>query len=149
MTDTQPANLEVGHPAPQRHHAAPATVLFALCGAPAVWLMQLLIGFATTSYVCFTGQAHVVLASVPGWLQPLVIAANLIALAIGLAALAAGIRLLRQTGEEHQERSGGVLDAGEGRTRFLAVIGLFGSAILGIAMLANTFALFMVPLCRT
>jgi hypothetical protein len=56
--------------------------------------------------------------------------------------------LLGRTVHEHKGRSGGVMDAGEGRTRFLAVWGIFISLVFFVATLANTFSLVLVPLCR-
>ena len=40
------------------------------------------------------------------------------------------------------------MDAGEGRTRFLAVWGLFTAMVFIVALLANTFSLFLVPICH-
>jgi hypothetical protein len=58
------------------------------------------------------------------------------------------VRLRTWTVDEHRARSGGVLEAGEGRTRFLATWGIFISVVFIVAMLANTLSLFLVPLCR-
>jgi hypothetical protein len=149
MTDTQHAPLNIGHPAPQRHDIPAPTTLFALGAAPFAWLAQLLAGFATTSYVCFTGLAHSPPAGVPGWLPPLLSTINIVALLVALAGLAAGARLLRRTAGERAERSGGLLDVGEGRTRFLVTFSIFSSAVFCVGILANSFSLFVVPLCRS
>ena len=145
---TDHAALEIGHPAPHRAHVAPLPMLFALLGAPAAWMLELLINFAVTSYVCYPGISGTTVAAAPGWLQAVVIAANIVALAIAIAALLVGMGLARRTRDEHRQRSGGVMDAGEGRTRFLAVWGLFTAMVFIVAVLANTFSLFLVPICH-
>jgi len=109
----------------------------------------LLAGFATTSYVCFTGLAHAPPAGVPGWLPPLLSTVNVVALLVALAGLAAGTWLFRRAAGEPAERAGGLLDVGEGRTRFLVTFSIFSSAIFGVGILANSFSLFVVPLCRS
>jgi hypothetical protein len=148
MTDTRHEHLDIGHPAPQRHDIALAGTAFTLGAAPTAWLVQLLAAFAATSYLCDPGQPHPIVQTVPGWLQPAVSAINILALAIAVAGMATGFVLYRRTAHEHRERSGGVLEVGEGRTRFLVTFGTFSSAAFGIAILANTFSLFVMPLCR-
>lgn len=145
MKSTTPApGLNIGHPAPQRHQARPLSLLLALIGAPAGWTVQLLFGFASTSYLC-TGQAA---RAVPTWLDPAVIGLNLTALATSVAALMVALALVRRTAHEHRQRSGGIMEAGEGRTRFLAVWGVCISIVFFVATLANSFSLFLVSSCK-
>lgn len=136
--------LNIGHPAPQRHQAHSLSLLFALLGAPAAWTVQLLFGFASTSYLC-TGQEGI---AIPDWLDPAVIGFNFAALAVAVTALMVALALVRRTTHEHRQRSGGILDAGEGRIRFLAVWGVFTSIVFFIATLANSFSLFLVSSCK-
>jgi hypothetical protein len=144
LTDTQH-----GHPAPQPQESPSPAMLFALGAAPTAWLIQLLIGFATTSYVCFTGLAHPPPPGLPAWLQPLLIAANVAALLVALAGMAVGAGLLRRITEEPAHRAHNLLDVGEGRARFLATFSIFSSAVFCVGILANSFSLFAVPLCRS
>jgi hypothetical protein len=145
MPSTTPAaGLDIGHPAPQRHQLRPLLLLFVLLGAPAGWTVQLLFGFASTSYLC-TGQAGI---ATPTWLAPAVIGFNFAALAISVAALMVALALVRRTTHEHRQRSGGIMDAGEGRTRFLAVWGVFTSIVFFVATLANSFSLVLVSSCK-
>jgi hypothetical protein len=137
--------LDIGHPAPQRHQAYPLSLLFALLGPPTGWSVQLLFGFASTSYLC-TGRAEI---AVPAWLSPAVIGLNFSALAIAVAALMVALSLVRRSAHEHRQRSGGILDAGEGRTRFLAAWSLFTSIVFFVATLANSFSLFLVSSCKS
>ncbi|HVW93765.1 MAG TPA: hypothetical protein VHB74_14320 [Devosia sp.] len=147
MPDTS-QHLRIGHPAPHRERAERLPLLFALCAAPAAWILQLLVGFAVTAYVCYPGEPRAALPSVPGWVQPVVIALNILGLAVAVLSFAVGLALIRATRGEHQARSGGIMDVGEGRTRFLATWSLFGTLVFAVALIANTFSLFLVPLCR-
>ena len=81
------------------------------------------------------------------WPATLVI--NLVALAIALLALAASIRSMRRSRDERVENSGGVMQAGEGRARFLAVWGIWTSVLFLIAISANTIAGLWRGLCPT
>jgi len=138
----RPQTLNVGHPAPARHAAHPLKLLFALCGGPAGWLGQLLLGFASTSYFCRPGGVA------PPWLSAAIIAANLTGVAVAMVGLAVGLMLVRRTRHEHHGQPGGMLDAGEGRTRFLATWGCLVSAVFIAATLANSLSLWLVPLCK-
>ena len=144
MASVPTGSLDIGHPAPERHKLHPAVLLFTLFGAPAAWMAQLLFGFASTSYFCVASNG----ASVPAPASLFIFALNLVGLAIALASLLTARMLLDRTVHEHKGRSGGVMDAGEGRTRFLAVWGIFISVVFFVATLANTFSLVLVPLCR-
>jgi hypothetical protein len=148
MTDTPHQHLAIGHPAPQRHAVAFGGTVFVLGAAPTAWLVQLLGAFAATSYLCDPGQPYPLVTAVPSWLQPTVSAVNILALAIAIAGIATGFTLYRRTAGEHQQRSGNLLDVGEGRTRFLVTFGMFSSAAFSVAILANTFSLFVIQLCR-
>jgi hypothetical protein len=148
MPATEHTSLGIGHPAPHREAAPVWQLLFALFGAPAAWLLELLVNFATTSFVCDKGQSPAALPAVPAWVQPLISGANVLALVIAALSLVTGIILIRRTGEEHRPRSGEPIDAGEGRTRVLAVWAIGGAAVFLIALIANTFSLALVPICR-
>lgn len=106
-------------------------------------MAQLLFGFASTSYLCEPGDP----ASVPKWLAPALVTLNVVALLAAIAALAIGVRFVRRTAHEHRG-SGELLDAGEGRTRFLATWAALISAVFIVAILANSLSLLLVPLCR-
>jgi hypothetical protein len=148
MAATERVNLGIGHPAPHREAGPPLLFLFALFGAPAAWLIELLIGFAVTSYTCDMHQTRGSLAAVPAWVTPVIAVVNILALLIGALALLAGVVLLRRTQGEHEARSGEPIDVGEGRTRVLAVWAIVGSIIFIVALLTNTFSLSLVSICR-
>ncbi|MGN6159170.1 MAG: hypothetical protein ACTHNL_13815 [Devosia sp.] len=122
-------------------------MIFALLAAPAAWVIELLAGFAFTSYFCFRGDPQFSIGPPPGWLQPTVTAINIFALIIAIAAAFISFRLLRRTGGEREKHSGDAVEAGEGRTRVFSLWGLTGDAIFIVAIAANVLDLFLVPLC--
>lgn len=147
MADTSRPGLGIGHPAPLQHRVSHPLLFLAILAGPTLWLTQLLAGFAFSSYLCFAGAPRPSGAAVPGWLEPLLVSLNIAAVMLSLAALAAGWRMLVRTADEHQARSGDVVDAGEGRTRFLATWALVVSALFAVASLFNTINLVLVPQC--
>jgi hypothetical protein len=144
MSDTGHKHLDTGHPAPGRHAIGLPLLGLTLTTAPAAWMTQLLFAFASTSYLCRPGYP----GAAPNWLLPTLGILNFIALLAAMASLAIAVQLVRRTTHEHRDRSGGVLDAGEGRTRFLATWAAFISLVFIVAIFANTFSLQLVPLCQ-
>ena len=144
MSDTRQTGLAVGHPSPARHRANPLFIALALGAPPVAWLAQLLIAFAPASYFCRFG----VPAAPPAWLGPLSVTANLLAVGVAVAAFVAALTIVRQTGPEHGDSAGGLIEIGEGRTRFLAIWAAFVAVVFAIAILANTLSLHLVALCR-
>jgi len=68
---------------------------------------------------------------------------------IALVSLAVAFRAFRGTRGERKDSDGGVMDAGEGRTRFLAVWGIWIGVLFAIAIVFNTVSLFWTDLCGT
>lgn len=80
------------------------------------------------------------------WLLPVVNLAALLGAGLGLAL---AVRNLHRTGRESAGESGGVMDAGEGRTRFLSIWGIWLGVVFILAIAFNTVAVFWVGLCDT
>jgi hypothetical protein len=140
--------LAIGHPAPLRDAISLWALAFAVAAPPLAWLVQLLAGFAFSSYLCFPNVPRVPeLAAAPYWLTPLLIGLNVIGLLAAGGGIAVAVPLLRRTVHEHADQPGGVDDAGEGRTRFLSVwVVVIGGDFLA-ANLFNTINLWLVPRC--
>lgn len=139
--------LKSGHPAPQRHAASLLLLIFAIVVGPVGWMLQLLVAFAVTSYLCMSSE---ILADT-SWLFPLLAAFSVLGLALAAAGLAVAWLLFKRTSNELGGQGGednSVLDIGEGRTRFMAMAGIFISLVSLVATLASTFSLILVPLCK-
>ena len=85
----------------------------------------------------------------PGWegVSTVMLAINVVALVIALAALGVSWRAWRATRVEHRGGSGYMLEVGEGRSRFLAACGSMAGAGFFVATVFNTAALIWVPQC--
>ena len=138
------ATFDIEHPAPHRGRVALGTLMLVLLGAPVAWSLQHLALYALASLVCSGEVQGAAQASWLSWTLPLINLAALLAaaLATGLAVL-----LLRRTGGEHADGSGGMMDAGEGRTRFLAIWGIWIGVVFMLAIAFNTISVFWAGLC--
>ncbi len=138
--------FDIGHPAPARGKVPGWQILIALGGAAALWLGQLFYGTAVAGMVCLdrSGAAEGV---PPDWADASLALVNLGALALSVIALLLGIRNLRRTGRENEDKSHGVMDAGEGRTRFLSVWSIWASVLFIVAIAFNTGAVLWRGMC--
>jgi hypothetical protein len=141
MAARNEAGFDIGHPAPDRGRVALSLLMLGLFGAPAVWSLQLLLVYSFSSNGCLPGTAGY------GWLEWLLPLVNLAALLLAGLAMLVAYRNLRRTGREHGG-SGGVLDAGEGRTRFLSIWGIWMGVVFMLAIAFNTLAVFWGGLCH-
>jgi hypothetical protein len=144
MAARNEATFDIGHPAPDRGRVGLGLLMLCLCAAPTLWSLQHLVLYAFASHYCsgdLVGSARAALGWVQ-WLLPLVNVAAL--LGAGLA-LILSFRILRRT--RHEYGSGGVMDAGEGRTRFLAIWGIWLGVVFMLAIAFNTISVFWKGLC--
>jgi hypothetical protein len=137
-----------GHPAPHRGRVGGWMLAFALLAAPAAWAIQGAVDYSISSHACYPHDRPVPHLA-PGWewLYPLLLAVNIAGLAVGLAAALVAWRAWRLTRNEHHRGGPHLLEAGEGRSRFLAACGMMLGVGFMVAIVANTVALFMVPSC--
>jgi len=141
MTDTgQPQ-----HPAPHRHRAS-WTLGFALVAAPLAWLVQTSANYGLSSHACYPADEpmHSLQAQWP-WSVDLIItiSAMLLACAAALIAFATWQRTRREaTGDARK-----LIEAGEGRTRFLSMWGTMTGAGFTLALVFGLIALLGVPPC--
>lgn len=136
------------HPSPARGRVSTTLLLFALAAGPAVWITQLVVNYGLASYSCYP-RWRPAPAVLPGWhgIWWGQLAINLVAIVIALAATALCYRDWRLTRGEHPGASEHALEAGEGRTRFLALVGVMSGLGFAAAALFDTVALLGVPLC--
>ncbi|MET0313206.1 MAG: hypothetical protein ABW275_02315 [Hansschlegelia sp.] len=132
------------HPAPQRHRVS-LFVLFAGVGVPPLaWVSHLYLNYAFASATC---AATTYREGVSAWTSLFVIDAVCIAVsAVSLFFAWRAWRVLRsEDGGEKEE----TVDVGEGRTRFLAIVGvLMGTVFIG-ALVFDIPVLLAVTTCGT
>lgn len=145
MQDSDPP-LTLTHPAPHRGNVAVSVLFIGLFAGPIAWGLQLLINFALASHACYPDGAPL---TTPGWHSAwgVILLLNIVAAILSLAGAALSYRHWQATREEHPGGAGHTIEAGEGRTRFLALWGVMTGFGFLVAILFNTLALFMVPQC--
>jgi len=85
----------------------------------------------------------------PIWpaLRPLLWGIDVVAIAIGIAAGLVAWRTWQRTQQEAGAGAHTLIDAGEGRTRFLALCGVLASAGFLLALVFASVGLIVVPAC--
>jgi len=139
MTPRRDREFDIGHPAPARGAVGPWRLAVALGGAFAVWSVQIGLGGALGGLACLDPEGARSWIGQEAALRALV-ALDVAAVALGVWAMAIALSNLRRTRREHAWH-GGVMDAGEGRTRFLSVWGVWTSGLFLLAILFNAAVL--------
>ena len=145
MTNDSGNRFDIGHPAPGRSVTSNWWLWFGFLAAPLAWSLQLSVNSGLTGIACLGTAAPDV--ELRGWTEPAIVIVNLCALAIALLGLAVSIRNLRRTHAVEQGDGRGVLGAGEGRTRYMSVWGIWTSVLFFCAIAFNTVAVFWEGLC--
>ena len=123
-------------------------LLFAVLGAGTAWSVQLLVDYGLAAHNCFPTDAPVMSATVPGgWVYPLLAALNIVAIMLAILSTLAARTIWNRTKDEHDSPTHHLLSAGEGRTRFLAMCGQLAGLGFLVAIIFDTFAIYMVPRC--
>ena len=141
-----------GDPAARRVAAGPSlrrvlTLGFANAGGALAWSVQLTLDYALAGFACAPrGRqlAHVLAGWV--WSRPTLIAVNLLALAVSVAAFTVGWREWRRRPELPGQRDAEEL--GENWDGFLALSGVMIGAAMIVAVLFSTVALLGTPRCN-
>jgi hypothetical protein len=137
-----------GHPSSHRDRVGIIAALFGVFGGPFAWALQLNINYALASHACFP-HAEARSSVLPGWhgFSWALGTVDIVALGLSLAAAVISWRSWQSTREEHHGGVGTLLEAGEGRTRFLAICGLMSAFGFAAAILFNLIAVLTVPPC--
>lgn len=138
------------HPAPHRARARPMYLLAGLIAAPLAWIVQICTCEALASQACFP-MRHPLSEPALGSLLHLIAAVSGVCFVVSSAGMAAAWASWRTTRRERAADAGngarGLLDAGEGRTRFLALVGVMGSSVFMLGLLLTAMAAFVVSPC--
>lgn len=118
-----------------------AGLVFAVFGAPAAWLVQLIVGYALASHACYP-------LSVP-LMAPVWSGLWWVLIGVDLAAvLIAGAALLSATRFRRVYRDADPRDLALQRNRFIANWSLLVSALFSIAVVFTIVMLFIEPVCN-
>jgi hypothetical protein len=137
---------KTAHPAPHRDRAPYAALAFILVAPPIAWALRLFINDTIARTCVGAGEGGPIngeLTQQLGW----ILVVDLIALLIAASAAHVAYGLWTRTRDEKTGDVHHLVHRGEGRTRFLAVWGLFSAALLGLATAADAFGAIMGPTC--
>ena len=134
------------HPAPVDRVVTPPALWFGLFGAPVAWSLQLLASYALVAHGCYPDAEPMTMPVVPG-LRTLVLGTGAAALAVAFLAGGSAWRSWRATQQEHEGGHEGLLEAGEERTRFMALAGLLLSAFFVLGIVMNVVPLLLLRPC--
>lgn len=137
---------DAAHPAPLRGKISFWALMFGCCAAPIFWLGQLMLGYGVSAQICYGGD-HPTMRSTPGTLHATLVVFDVAGIAV---AVLGGIVSWMSWNATQEEKSGGAhraLHIGEGRARFMALWGIMSSLWFLGAIVFNTIASLVVPLC--
>ncbi|MBS3647820.1 hypothetical protein KEU06_04145 [Pseudaminobacter sp. 19-2017] len=143
----QSYGFDIGHPAPDRQRVSSWALAVVLAGGATAWGLQICAISALTGAACaMGGEVESGGASVSDWATTAASFVNLVALAIAVLALIVSYIAFRRTGPGSVEQ--GVVETGEGRTRFMAVWGIFANILFIVAIGFNTISVLWSGLCH-
>jgi hypothetical protein len=136
----------VDHPAPHRAAVGRNALWFGLFGGPFFWSAQLIVTYTLAAHACFPQRQPLIRASSPAaWIAAC--AVIVIAFIGCIAALVTSTANWRATRTEKSGADAALLEAGEGRTRFMAYAGILLSALFTGGVVLSALAVLLVPVC--
>ncbi|CCE10497.1 conserved membrane hypothetical protein [Bradyrhizobium sp. STM 3843] len=135
-----------GHPAPHRNRVSIGWLLAALFAPPIGWSLHLIANYALASHSCYPGSVPKSPTS-PAGLWALLIAIDVVSLAISLAAIVFAYRAWQASIREMAQHESPMVETGEGRTRFLAVWALLIGSLFFLTVASDSAALWILKTC--
>lgn len=142
-----PAPPSGAHPSPLRHRVSPWAMWFGILGGPVAWSLQQLVNAPLFAHGCY--PADVPLAA-PIWAGSVAVAMTVEAVAV-VVCLAAGWVAWRSWRLMREEKGGSghhVMESGDGRSRFMALVGLLCSGLFLLGILFATGFLYVLRSCN-
>jgi len=142
-----PPIFDIGDPAPDRGKVSAFVLLATFSAGPIVWSLQLFFGSAASGVACIGGDGQKLDAASFAWATPAMVGVTVVALLVSLAALAVSFVFLRRTGEQEDSNEESVMEAGEGRTRFIVIWSIWSNALFAVAIAVNLAVFLWGGLC--
>lgn len=139
------AGEAAGHPAPARDQVGALPLLYGLLAAPAAAGLETLIGTGVVGRACLPTDHPLATPRFPT--EPIVWTVHLVALVAGLAAILVSLQAWRRTRDERDGGREAMLEIGEGRTRFLAMVAVLTSIGFTVLIVFNTVGLVALAPC--
>jgi hypothetical protein len=135
-----------GHPAPHANRVGILRLLLLLAGAPIAWAVQIAAGYGAAAYACYPDRASLAAPVLPH-LHGALVTLSVVAIAVSLLCALLSYRSWRTTRHEFEGDHHHLLDAGEGRTRFMSMCALISSVMFALALVLTTSVLVLVAPC--
>lgn len=148
MPDEMIAYSAARHPAQHRARVSLPAMFYGLFAAPIVWAGNLMVTYGLAAHACYPG--HEPLERVIhgfGFVWPLILVFYLITLVLCASAFVISLRNWQITGSETEGHHHHLVERGEGRTRYLGIIGMSFSVLFFVLTVAGAVILAIVPLC--
>jgi hypothetical protein len=142
-----PGPAQAVHPSPHRDRVSPWAMWFCILGAPAAWSLQQLVNAPLFAHGCYPKDVPL---TEPIWANAGSVALAVEAVAI-VVCIVAGLTAWRNWHRTHGEKEGSghhLMEAGDGRSRFMAMVGLICSGLFLLATVFTTALLYMVQPCN-
>jgi hypothetical protein len=147
MADEIVAYSLARHPAPYREKVGFGTLLYGLFAAPIFWAGDLMVAYGLIGHACYPGDLPLGQPTAGlGFVWPLVLACHLLALLLIASGTVVAFSIWRRTGPP-QRHSHHLIERGEGRDRYLGIVGMGFGTMFFLITAAETLSLAFVPLC--
>jgi hypothetical protein len=137
MTQLHALAQALDHPAPARGTVGRLRLIGSLVLAPAAFTAQVVCSYGFASSMCQAGARP----------QAILVAINALAIIAAAAGFILAVSSWRKTRGEKPGSANDAIDIGEGRTRFLALCGLWGSSMFLLAVVLGLTAIVTVGTC--
>jgi hypothetical protein len=136
------------HPGQHRARVSLAALFFGLFVGPIVWAGNLMVTYALATHACYPGREPLEqVINGFGFAWPLILVTYLLTLVLCAAGFVISLRNWRITGSESEGHHHHLVEVGEGRTRYLSIIGMAFSVLFFTVTVAGAVILAIVPLC--
>jgi hypothetical protein len=149
MSDEYVAFSRARHPTQHRGRVGLGMLFYGLFGAPIFWAGNLMVSYALATHACYPG--HEPLARIVdglGFAWPLILGCYVVTLILCVSGFVVAFRSWWISGSESEGHGHHLIEVGEGRTRYLAIIGMAFSILFFLVTLAGALILAIVPLCE-
>jgi len=135
------------HPSPHRAHVSAWAMWFCILGAPTAWSIQQLVNAPLFAHGCYPKDVPI---AEPIWgnAGSVALTVELMAVAVCIVAGLVAWRNWRRTRAEKEGSGHHLIEAGDGRSRFMAMVGMICSGLFLLATVFATGLLFVVQPCN-
>jgi hypothetical protein len=135
------------HPSPHRERVGAWAMWFGILGAPVAWSVQQLINAPLFAHGCYPKDVPLA-APIWGNAGSVGLVVEVVAVVLCVAAGLVALRNWRRTREEKEGSGHHLMESGDGRSRFMAMVGIICSGLFLLAVVVATAFLVLVQPCN-